>query len=162
MTALDTGTEDLRAEIDDGVAVITMNRPDRRNAFSPAMVSALGAVLARVETADPAQLDVDDLAGAELDGLTGVRGAVDRFVEAQRRQDLFLEARVVDQVLEDRDRSVGLVARRLGEPDSRGAHAVVVAAEVVGVQEQADAPAGRPMAGTGLARRSTPTSTANG
>jgi 2-(1,2-epoxy-1,2-dihydrophenyl)acetyl-CoA isomerase len=33
MTALDTGTEDLRAEIDDGVAVITMNRPDRRNAI---------------------------------------------------------------------------------------------------------------------------------
>jgi 2-(1,2-epoxy-1,2-dihydrophenyl)acetyl-CoA isomerase len=50
MTALDTGTEDLRAEIDDGVAVITMNRPDRRNAFSPAMVSALGTVLAQVET----------------------------------------------------------------------------------------------------------------
>ena len=42
MTVLDTGTEDLRAEIDDGVAVITMNRPDRRNAFSHAMVSALG------------------------------------------------------------------------------------------------------------------------
>ena len=36
MTALETGTEDLRAEIDDGVAVITMNRPDRRNAFSEA------------------------------------------------------------------------------------------------------------------------------
>ena len=52
MTALDTGTEDLRAEIDGGVAVITMNRPDRRNAFSQAMVSALGAVLAQVETDD--------------------------------------------------------------------------------------------------------------
>src|SRR2546429_7735952 len=50
MTALDTGTEDLRAEIDDGVAVITMNRPERRNAFSQAMVSALGTVLAQVET----------------------------------------------------------------------------------------------------------------
>ena len=41
MTALDTGTEDLRAEIEDGVAVITMNRPDRRNAFSQAMMSAM-------------------------------------------------------------------------------------------------------------------------
>src|SRR6202044_3279993 len=50
MTVLDTGTEDLRAEIDGGVAVITMNRPDRRNAFSHAMVSALGTVLAQVET----------------------------------------------------------------------------------------------------------------
>ena len=30
MTALDTGTEDLQADIDGGVAVITMNRPSRR------------------------------------------------------------------------------------------------------------------------------------
>ena len=65
MTALDTGTEDLRAEIDDGVAVITMNRPARRNAFSPAMVSALGAVLAEVET--------DDAVGCVV--LTGAGGA---------------------------------------------------------------------------------------
>jgi 2-(1,2-epoxy-1,2-dihydrophenyl)acetyl-CoA isomerase len=65
MTALDTGTEDLRAEIDGGVAVITMNRPDRRNAFSQAMVSALGAVLAQVET--------DDAVGCVV--LTGAGGA---------------------------------------------------------------------------------------
>jgi 2-(1,2-epoxy-1,2-dihydrophenyl)acetyl-CoA isomerase len=65
MTALDTGTEDLLAEIDDGVAVITMNRPDRRNAFSQAMVSALGAVLAQVET--------DEAVGCVV--LTGARGA---------------------------------------------------------------------------------------
>ena len=65
MSALDTGTDDLRAEIDDGVAVITMNRPDRRNAFSPAMISALGTVLARVET--------DDAVGCVV--LTGAGGA---------------------------------------------------------------------------------------
>ena len=65
MTVLDTGTEDLRAEIDDGVAVITMNRPDRRNAFSQAMVSALGAVLAQVET--------DEAVGCVV--LTGAGGA---------------------------------------------------------------------------------------
>src|SRR2546430_2939179 len=65
MTAIDTGTEDLRAEIDNGVAVITMNRPDRRNAFSQAMVSALGAVLAQVET--------DDAVGCVV--LTGAGGA---------------------------------------------------------------------------------------
>ena len=65
MTALDTETEDLRAEIDDGVAVITMNRPDRRNAFSYAMVSALGAVLAQVET--------DEAVGCVV--LTGAGGA---------------------------------------------------------------------------------------
>jgi len=65
MSALDTGTDDLRAEIDDGVAVITMNRPERRNAFSPAMISALGTVLARVE--------IDEAVGCVV--LTGAGGA---------------------------------------------------------------------------------------
>jgi 2-(1,2-epoxy-1,2-dihydrophenyl)acetyl-CoA isomerase len=65
MIALDTGTEDLLAEIDEGVAVITMNRPDRRNAFSQAMVSALGVVLAQVET--------DEAVGCVV--LTGAGGA---------------------------------------------------------------------------------------
>ncbi len=65
MTELDTGTEDLRAEIADGVAVITMNRPDRRNALSEAMLSALGTVLAQVET--------DDAVGCVV--LTGSAGA---------------------------------------------------------------------------------------
>ena len=65
MTTLDTGTEDLRAEINDGVALITMNRPDRRNALSPAMLSALGTVLAQAET--------DDAVGCVV--LTGAGGA---------------------------------------------------------------------------------------
>ena len=49
---LDTGTDDLLAEIDDGVAVLTLNRPDRRNAFSQPMINALGRTLADVEV-DP-------------------------------------------------------------------------------------------------------------
>ena len=65
MTALETGTEDLQAEIDDGVALITMNRPDRRNALSEAMISALGQVLAAVET--------DEAVGCVV--LTGAAGA---------------------------------------------------------------------------------------
>ena len=65
MTTLETGTEDLRAEIDDGVAVITMNRPERRNALSQAMLSAMATVLAQVET--------DDAVGCVV--LTGAGGA---------------------------------------------------------------------------------------
>lgn len=65
MNALDTGTEDLLAKIDDGVAVITMNRPDRRNAFSQAMMSAMAAVLAQAE--------IDDAVGCVV--LTGAGGA---------------------------------------------------------------------------------------
>lgn len=47
MKELDTGTDDLLARVDDGVAVLTMNRPDRRNALSPAMLDALAHVLAQ-------------------------------------------------------------------------------------------------------------------
>jgi 2-(1,2-epoxy-1,2-dihydrophenyl)acetyl-CoA isomerase len=65
MTALETGTEDLRADVDDGVAVITMNRPGRRNALSEAMISALGQILAQVET--------DEAVGCVV--LTGAGGA---------------------------------------------------------------------------------------
>lgn len=62
---LDTGTTDLLAEVDDGVALVTMNRPERRNAFSMPMIEALGRVLAQVET--------DDGVGAVV--LTGAGGA---------------------------------------------------------------------------------------
>jgi 2-(1,2-epoxy-1,2-dihydrophenyl)acetyl-CoA isomerase len=51
-TTLDTGTEDLLAEVEDGVATVTMNRPERRNALSDAMVDGLGRVLAELETDD--------------------------------------------------------------------------------------------------------------
>jgi 2-(1,2-epoxy-1,2-dihydrophenyl)acetyl-CoA isomerase len=65
MTQIDTGTDDLLGTIDDGVAVLTMNRPERRNAFSPAMILALGRVLGELET------DAD--VGAVV--LTGAAGA---------------------------------------------------------------------------------------
>lgn len=65
MTRLDTGTDDLLAEVDDGVAVLTMNRPDRRNAMSEAMMAAMDRVLGDVE--------VDDAVGCIV--LTGAGGA---------------------------------------------------------------------------------------
>ena len=65
MTDIDTGTNDLLARVDDGVAVITMNRPERRNAMSGPMNEALARVLAQVE--------VDDAVGAVV--LTGAGGA---------------------------------------------------------------------------------------
>src|ERR1700733_9994401 len=62
---IDTRTHDLTARIEDGVAVLTMNRPERRNAFSPEMMRALGEVLAACET--------DAAVGAIM--LTGAGGA---------------------------------------------------------------------------------------
>lgn len=65
MREIDTGTTDLIAHIDDGVAVLTMNRPERRNALSGDMLDAMGRVLADVE--------VDDEVGCVV--LTGAGGA---------------------------------------------------------------------------------------
>jgi 2-(1,2-epoxy-1,2-dihydrophenyl)acetyl-CoA isomerase len=65
MRELDTGTGDLLARVEEGVAVITMNRPDRRNAFSQGMLDGLAQILADVE--------VDDDVGCVV--LTGAGGA---------------------------------------------------------------------------------------
>jgi 2-(1,2-epoxy-1,2-dihydrophenyl)acetyl-CoA isomerase len=65
VTWLDTGTNDLLAEFDDGVAILTMNRPERRNAMSEAMMTGMERVLGEVE--------VDDAVGCVV--LTGAGGA---------------------------------------------------------------------------------------
>jgi len=49
---IETGTNDLLGAVEDGVATFTMNRPERRNALSGAMLTALSAGLAECET-DP-------------------------------------------------------------------------------------------------------------
>ncbi len=50
---IESGTDDLLAHVDNGVAVLTMNRPERRNALSGDMLEALGRMLAWCES-DPA------------------------------------------------------------------------------------------------------------
>jgi 2-(1,2-epoxy-1,2-dihydrophenyl)acetyl-CoA isomerase len=46
----ETGSEHLHYQVDDGVAVITMDRPERRNALTGDMLAGLGASLAVAET----------------------------------------------------------------------------------------------------------------
>jgi 2-(1,2-epoxy-1,2-dihydrophenyl)acetyl-CoA isomerase len=65
MEAIDTGTDHLLARVHDGVAVLTLNRPERRNALSDEMLEALARVLADIE--------VDDDVGCVV--LTGAGGA---------------------------------------------------------------------------------------
>jgi 2-(1,2-epoxy-1,2-dihydrophenyl)acetyl-CoA isomerase len=48
-TGIDTGTKDLLASLDDGVLTLTLNRPEARNALSPAMLEALTNQLAAAE-----------------------------------------------------------------------------------------------------------------
>ena len=52
-TKLDTGTDQLLCSLEDGVATITLNRPERRNALSDQLTPALRQTLLTVE-ADPA------------------------------------------------------------------------------------------------------------
>ncbi|GAA4562725.1 enoyl-CoA hydratase-related protein [Planotetraspora kaengkrachanensis] len=47
---LETGTGELLTEIDQGVAILTLNRPERRNALSDSMLEALAAALEACET----------------------------------------------------------------------------------------------------------------
>ncbi|MDA1075204.1 MAG: enoyl-CoA hydratase [Proteobacteria bacterium] len=47
--SIDTGTEDLLADLDQGVLTITLNRPEARNAMSGAMTAALQKTLASAE-----------------------------------------------------------------------------------------------------------------
>jgi 2-(1,2-epoxy-1,2-dihydrophenyl)acetyl-CoA isomerase len=49
MTTIDTGTDDLLATVSEGVAVLTMNRPTRRNALSQPMLTALADQLGRFD-----------------------------------------------------------------------------------------------------------------
>jgi len=65
VTAIDTGTDHLLARVEDGVGVLTMNRPERRNALSNEMLEAMARVLA--------DLEVDDDVGCVV--LTGAGGA---------------------------------------------------------------------------------------
>lgn len=47
--AIDTGTQECLARLEDGVAVVTLNRPERRNALSQAMLDGLARALEQCE-----------------------------------------------------------------------------------------------------------------
>ena len=48
---IETGTDHLHARVEDRVAILTMNRPERRNALSGEMLSGLAIALNEAETA---------------------------------------------------------------------------------------------------------------
>ena len=95
---IETGTEDLLAHVDDRVALITMNRPARRNALSGEMLVALEAVLAEVEVAPDvgcvvltgaggafcAGGDVKGMAGSDGGGGDRPRLSTDEAIHRQR------------------------------------------------------------------------------
>jgi 2-(1,2-epoxy-1,2-dihydrophenyl)acetyl-CoA isomerase len=99
LRTIDTGTTDLLAHIDDGVAVITMNRPERRNALSAAMLAALADTLAACET--NADVGAVVLTGAGVAFCAG--GDVKGMAEAQNGPEAEpIDARIHRQRLSQR------------------------------------------------------------
>ena len=97
---IDTQTPDLIAHVEDGVATITMNRPDRRNALSGAMLEALARVLEECETAT-------DIAAVLLTGSGGAfcaGGDVKGMAESHATgQPLDIDTRIHRQRLSQRN-----------------------------------------------------------
>ena len=52
MVTIDTGTDELLCEITDRVAVITLNKPHKKNALGDILTPALRAILPVVESRD--------------------------------------------------------------------------------------------------------------
>lgn len=99
MVDIDTGTDDLRASIDDGVAVLTMNRPDRRNAMSQDMLAGLRTALQVAETSNDVRCVV--LTGAG--GAFCAGGDVKGFAEGSARStDRSFDEKVHNQRLDQR------------------------------------------------------------
>ena len=107
---IETGTEDLLAYIEDGVAVLTMNRPERRNALSAGMIQGLADALAVAETADDVGCVVLTgaggafCAGGDVKGMAESEGApsgmtLDAAIHLQRLQQRATAGRIYDCLL---------------------------------------------------------------
>lgn len=82
MSGIDTGTDHLMGRVEDGVAVLTLNRPDRRNALSREMLDALGRVLGDLQADGDVGCVVLTGAGGAFCSGGDVKGMADREAEA--------------------------------------------------------------------------------
>lgn len=106
--AIDTGTDELLCELRERVAVITLNRPQARNALSDRLTPALRTMIRRC--GDDAQVGALLITGAGTAFCAG--GDVKGMGDAAARREWSFEQRVAD--LQDRQRRLtgALVALR--------------------------------------------------
>ncbi len=102
MTArtIDTGTDHLLARIEDRVATLTLNRPERRNAFSNEMLTGLARALEVAETAHDVGCVVVTGAGGAFSAGGDVKGMNER--NAGGGEGPGLDARIHAQRLSQR------------------------------------------------------------
>jgi enoyl-CoA hydratase len=94
-----SSAEVVSYEVDDFVARITINRPDRRNAINPEVVTGISAALERAEDAEQVKVvvltgsgDKAFCAGGDLGGMTEEGRVTQHFVRAELG-DLFTKMR---------------------------------------------------------------------
>lgn len=83
LRTIETGTDELLAHVDEGVAVITFNRPETRNALSGAMLTGLGRILP--DLADDPEVRVLMVTGAGGAFCSG--GDIRAYSEGRARED---------------------------------------------------------------------------
>jgi 2-(1,2-epoxy-1,2-dihydrophenyl)acetyl-CoA isomerase len=107
---IETGTDHLLARIEDGVAFLTLNRPERRNALSDPMLSGLAAALRECETSPDVRCVVLTGAGGAFCSGGDVKGMAAGGAGGGARAALTLDERIHRQRLSQRE-TAGRIAR---------------------------------------------------
>jgi len=106
--SIETGTEQLLCEIREGVAVITLNRPQARNALSDELTPALRRMIR--ERGEDARVGALLLTGAGTAFCAG--GDVKGMGDNSRRRSMGVEERVTDLIERQRQLTGALIAVR--------------------------------------------------
>jgi len=93
---LETGTDELLARLEDGLAIVTLNRPERRNALSDTLSPAMRRLFARLHESEGVRALLLTGAGTAFCAGGDVKGMGGR---AKRREDAptTLEGMIADQ-----------------------------------------------------------------
>jgi 2-(1,2-epoxy-1,2-dihydrophenyl)acetyl-CoA isomerase len=105
---LDSGTEQVLTSVTDGVATITLNRPERRNAFSPQLLNGLATALAAAQASDQVGAVVVTGAGGAFSAGGDVKGFSER---NNSNSSTEVDPAQVAEMLESQRRTVGLIHR---------------------------------------------------
>ena len=106
---LETGTDDLLGRIEDRVAVLTFNRPDRRNALSQEMYGGFATALASIEANDDVRVVMVTGAGGAFCAGGDVKAMNQSHVEGTgHRATMSSDERLDDLRLRQREVSLAL------------------------------------------------------
>ena len=110
MREIDTGTGQLLCRVEDGVATLTMNRPEARNALSPEMGAGLRRAIEKLATSSGIGCVVLTGVGSAFCAGGDVKAMQARAVEGGNRSESDL------RTLKERQRSVSGALHRLSLP----------------------------------------------